>query len=180
MLGATAGALADAGAKLDDGHPPVDFGAQVDLFFRMVGAAASPSAPDAVAEVSAGSHRAWLRAEEERAARRRVWADWFEEYDVLLCPVLATPAFPHVRVGNLMDRTVEVDGVTRPIISLVSWPGFIGVVGLPSAVAPIGRTRDGLPVGVQVVAPYLHDLRAVRVAQLIGDVTGGYEVPPGF
>jgi amidase len=79
-----------------------------------------------------------------------------------------------------MDRTVEVDGVTRPIISLVSWPGFIGVVGLPSAVAPIGRTRDGLPVGVQVVAPYLHDLRAVRVAQLIGDVTGGYEVPPGF
>jgi amidase len=180
LLRATADSLSRAGAKLDDGRPPVDYGAQVELFFRMVGAAASPSAPDATAEVSAGSHRAWLRAEEERASRRHVWADWFERYDVLLCPALAIPAFPHVRVGNFMDRTVEVNGEPRSIISTVSWLGFIGVVGLPSAVVPIGRTKAGLPVGVQVVAPFLHDLRAVRVAQLIGEVTGGYEVPPGF
>src|SRR4029078_10614002 len=66
-LGAMAGSLSDAGANIDDGPPPGDFGAQGHPFFRMVGAAASPSAPDAVAEVSAGSHRAWLRAEEERA-----------------------------------------------------------------------------------------------------------------
>jgi amidase len=180
MLDATARNLTDAGAKLDGGHPSVSFGAQVDLFFRMVSAAASPSAPDATADVSAGSHRAWLRAEEERAARRQVWAEWFEEYDVLLCPALAVPAFPHVRVGNLMDRTVEVNGQPRSIISTVSWLGFIGVIGLPSVVVPIGRTAAGLPIGVQVVAPYLHDRRAARVARLIGEITGGYAVPPGF
>src|SRR4051794_32899125 len=89
MLGATADQLSDAGAKVDEGHPPVDFGEQVALFFRLVGAAVSVSAPDDVAEVTAGSHRSWLAAQERRAALQRVWAEWFEEYDLLLCPVLA-------------------------------------------------------------------------------------------
>jgi amidase len=180
MLGATTDALSDAGAKVDEGHPPVDFGAQVGLFFRLVGAAASVSAPDEVAEVSAGSHRAWLRAEEERTALRGVWAEWFEQYDLLLCPVLAVPPFPHNREGNIMDRTIEVNGESRSIVGAISWPGLIGVLGLPSAVAPIGRTAAGLPVGMQLVSPYLHDHRSVRAAKLVGEVTGGYQVPPGF
>ena len=50
----------------------------------------------------------------------------------------------------------------------------------PSAVVPIGRTAAGLPVGMQIVAPYLHDRRAIRVAGLVSQVLGGYEVPPGF
>jgi amidase len=57
---------------------------------------------------------------------------------------------------------------------------LIGVMGLPSAVPPIGRTAAGLPVGVQLVSPYLHDHRSVRAAKLVGEVTGGYQVPPGF
>jgi len=138
------------------------------------------SAPDEVAEVSAGSHRAWLRAEKERAALRRVWAEWFEQYDLLLCPVLSVPPFPHNRQGNIMDRTIEVNGESRSLVSAISWPGLIGVVGLPSAVAPIGRTAAGLPVGMQLVSPYLHDRRSVRAAKLVGEVTGGYQVPPGF
>ena len=45
---------------------------------------------------------------------------------------------------------------------------------------PIGRTAAGLPVGMQIVAPYLHDRRAVRAAQLVEAVLGGYSPPPGF
>ncbi len=180
MLGATVDALSDTGAKVDEGRPPVDFADATGLFFRMVGAAASVSAPDEVAEVSAGSHRSWLRAEQERAQLRRVWADWFEDYDLFLCPVLTVPPFRHNREGNIMDRTVEVNGEPRSIISTISWPGFIGVVGLPSAVAPIGHTAAGLPVGIQLVSPYLHDLRSVRAAKLVGELTAGYQVPPGF
>jgi len=180
MLGATADALSDAGAKIDDGHPPVDFGEQIGLFFRKVGAAVSVSAPDEAAEVMAGSHRSWLRADEQRAALQRVWARWFEEYDLLLCPVLAVPPFPHHREGNIMERVIVVDGQSRSIGSTISWLGLIGVVGLPSAVAPIGRTAAGLPVGVQLVSPYLHDRRSVQAAKLVGEITGGYQVPPGF
>ena len=45
---------------------------------------------------------------------------------------------------------------------------------------PIGRTAAGLPVGIQIVAPYLRDRRAVRVARLVSEVLGGYTPPPGF
>ena len=128
----------------------------------------------------AGSHRAWLRAEQERVVFRRVWADWFEQYDLLLCPVMATPPFPHLREGSIMDRTIDVDGEPRSLMSTIVWPGLIGVLGLPSAVVPIGRTAAGLPVGMQIVAPYLHDRRAVRAAQLVEATLGGYTPPPGF
>jgi amidase len=65
-------------------------------------------------------------------------------------------------------------------VSTIAWPGFIGVVGLPSAVVPIGRTAAGLPVGMQLVSPFLHDRRSVQAAKLVGELTGGYQVPPGF
>jgi amidase len=180
MLRATVDRMADAGAKVDDGHPPVDFGEQAALFYRMVSAAASVSAPDDVAETTAGSHRSWLRAEEDRARLRRVWAEWFDDYDLLLCPVLSVPPFRHHRQGPIMERTIEVGGEERSLVSTIAWPGFIGVLGLPSAVAPIGRTAAGLPVGMQLVSPYLHDRRSVRAAKLVGELTGGYAVPPGF
>ena len=56
---------------------------------------------------------------------------------------------------------------------------MFGVLGLPVAVPPVGRTADGLPVGIQVVTPFLRDRDAVALAGLIADVAGGYEVPPG-
>jgi amidase len=80
----------------------------------------------------------------------------------------------------MADRMLEVNGGLVPYLSAVQWPGLVGVVGLPSAVPPVGRTPAGLPVGMQVVAPYLRDRDAVRAAGLIAEVVGGYEVPPGF
>jgi amidase len=98
----------------------------------------------------------------------------------LLCPVMPTAAFPHDQSGDFMSRTVTIDGADRQYLELVSWTGLIGVLGLPSVVAPIGRTPDGLPVGVQIVSPYLHDRRSINVARVLRDVVGGYEPPPGF
>jgi amidase len=79
-----------------------------------------------------------------------------------------------------VSRTLVINGETRSQVECIAWTGLIGIVGLPSAVPPIGRTESGLPVGVQVVAPFLHDRRAVKVAGLVAEVTGGYEPPPGF
>ena len=80
----------------------------------------------------------------------------------------------------MWNRTIEIDGQSRSLVSTIDWLGLIGIVGLPSAVVPIGRTAAGLPVGMQIVAPYLHDRRAARAAQLVSAALGGYEVPPGF
>jgi len=151
------------------------------VFIDLIRAAIAPSMDAAVAEAAAGSHLGWLRADEERARLKSVWAEWFESYDLLLCPALALPAFPHCQEPtNVLERTLELNGERVPYIGAIQWPGLIGVVGLPSAVPPLARTPDGMPVGMQVVAPYLRDRDAVRAAGLIAAVAGGYTPPPGF
>jgi amidase len=173
--------LANAGARVEETHPPVSFAEQVELFDHLVGAAVSPSQPEDVARERSGAHRDWLRADERRAQLRAIWGEWFERYDALICPVMATPAFPHSQAGNFSSRTIEINGTTRPYPDLVSWTGLIGVLGLPSAVPPIGRTAAGLPVGVQVVSPMFRDREAIRLAGILAEVSGGgYQAPPGF
>jgi amidase len=173
--------LADAGARVEEAHPPVSFAEQVELFNHLVGAATSLHRPDDARDNPGGSHRAWLRADDRRAHLRGIWREWFERYDALICPVMATPAFPHNQEGTFDSRTVEINGTTRPYLDLVSWTGLIGVLGLPSAVPPIGRTSAGLPVGVQVVTAFLRDREAIQLARIMAEVSGsGYQVPPGF
>ncbi len=182
VLGRAADALADAGAHVEVAHPPVDMAEQVALFMAMIGPAVSPSLPDDVAESISGSHLNWLRLEQQRAALRARWADWFSNWDVLLSPVTPTPAFGHDQEGDFFSRTIDVNGETRPYLDNIAWTGLVGLIGLPSAVPPLGPTASGLPVGVQVVAPYLHDRTAVGVAGLVAETVdgAGYRVPPGF
>ena len=181
LLRNAADRLADAGARVEDAHPPIDFGAQRDLFFSMITAAIAPSMDDDLAEIAGGAHLAWLRADDQRAKFAAIWAEWFEQYDALLCPVLPVPAFAHQQQPDFMERTLTINGEVHPHVILVAWLGLIGVVDLPSAVAPIGRTPQGLPIGIQVVAPYLRDREAVRLCDIVAAVSGGgYVVPPGF
>jgi amidase len=168
--------LADAGARIEAAHPPVSFHDQVQLFLALFGAAMSASSPKD--DVSAGgSHRGWLRRQEQRARFGTTWSDWFGRYDLLLFPVTPTAALVH-NDEPFTRRHMSVDGVDRPYLENLSWTGLIELLGLPAAVAPIGRIGDGLPVGVQVVAPLLRDRDAIRGATLIADLVGGYVPPP--
>lgn len=175
LLRAAADRLADDGVKVEEAHPPIAFDEQVRLFSNLVLAAMSPAFPPDVADARSGSHHQWIRNDIERSRLKAIWAEWFESYDILLCPVTPTAALPHMQ-GEFSQRTMTVDGVERPYWENVSWTGLIGVVGLPSAVPPIGRTPDGLPVGVQCVGPHLGDRTAIEVARRLG----AYEPPPGF
>ena len=113
-------------------------------------------------------------------ALQRQWATWFEGYDVLLAPAWCTPAFEHDHEGNMMDRAVMVNGTPRNHFELSQWLRLVNLLKLPATMTPIGRTAAGLTVGMQVIAPYLHDRRAIAISGLVSDVIGGYEVPPGF
>ena len=124
------------------------------------------------------SHVDWLVADRVRARRKQRWAAFFEDFDVLLCPVTLIPAFPHHQQGTWATREIVVNGVTTPYAALEAWPALIGSAYLPSTSTPVGRTTAGLPVGVQVVAPYLHDYRSIAASGLIAQLAGGYEVPP--
>ena len=180
VLRRAADAARTAGATVTEVRPPVDPAEQLALFNRLIMPAVSVSSPPEIGDAQAGSHADWLRAHRRRAALCDRWAEWFADYDALLTPVLCTTAFAHLQGGDFATRKLTVDGVERDYASVVWWTGMFGVVGLPSAVPPVGRTPAGLPVGVQVVAPYLHDRDAIAIAGLLADAAGGgYEVPPG-
>jgi amidase len=124
------------------------------------------------------SHTDWLFADRDRARRRQRWAEFFEGIDVLLCPVTLLPAFAHDQEGTWATRQIEVNGEILPYHALEAWSALIGSAYLPSTSTPVGRTADGLPVGVQVVSPFLHDRRSIAVSGLLGALVGGYTVPP--
>lgn len=123
------------------------------------------------------SHRDWLRLQPLRERYAAAWRALFEQVDVLLCPVAATAAFPLDEAGEPWQRMLEVNGRAQPLTTQLFWAGHSGLCGLPSTVAPAGRTPQGLPVGVQIVAPLYHDLRAIRVAELL-EAAGYAFVPP--
>lgn len=175
VLHLAADRLQEAGAMVDRlARPTLDVRTAWRLGARLIGAAVSVS-DDADRGLT---HRDWLFMHRERARLCVVWAEFFRRFDVLLCPVTLVPAFEHLQEGLWSDRVIEVNGRPRSYIEMEGWPALIGGVYLPSTSAPVGRTEAGLPVGVQVVAPFLHDRTAIQVASWLGELAGGYHVPP--
>jgi amidase len=129
----------------------------------------------------AGRYRSWARADEVRQRQRAAWAELFERYDLVLAPVMPTAAFPHDVKGEITDRVVDVDGTAVPHMIMMAWMGAIGSVLLPVVTVPVRPTPANLPVGVQIIGPYLSDRRLLGMARLLDDVAGaGFTPPPGF
>ncbi len=95
----------------------------------------------------------------------------------MLMPVQPRAAIPHDHSQPQWDRTVEIDGVDRPYLDLFGWTGPAGAGLLPATVVPAGMGDDGLPIGVQIVGPYLHDRTTLQVARLISELRGGCPRP---
>ncbi len=129
----------------------------------------------------AGRYRSWAGADGLRQRQRAAWAGFFEHYDVVLAPVMPTAAYPHDVEGEITDRSVDVDGTAVPHMLMMAWMGAIGSVLLPVVTLPVRRTPEDLPVGVQVIGPFLSDLRLLRIAGLLDEMAGaGFTPPPGF
>ena len=126
----------------------------------------------------AGRYRTWARADGVRQHQRAAWATLFEQYDVVLAPVMPTAAFAHDIDRPLTDRVLDVDGVAVPHLLAMGWCGTIGSVLLPVVTLPTGRTPAGLPVGVQVIGPFLSDLRLLRMGGLLDEAAGPGFTPP--
>ena len=166
--------LEHAGALVDmDTRPAVDFGPSWFGGIQLISAAAGVSSND-----QSTTHTDWLFADRNRARSRTAWANYFRQVDVLLCPVAITPAIPHNQEGTLSERWMKVGERDVRYVLLGAWACLIGSVYLPSTSVPVGQTAEGLPVGIQVVAPYLHDRTAIAIGGLISEMADGYRVPP--
>jgi amidase len=135
-----------------------------------------------VLRYGAASHRDWILAHEVREEHRRAWAAFFQRYDVLLCPVspVAAIAHNHHFGGAIIFRSMRGSGQRRPYMDQMMWAGMVGQAYLPATVAPVGTTPGGLPVGIQIVGPYLEDRTTIDVARRLGGVVGGFQPPSGY
>jgi amidase len=65
---------------------------------------------------------------------------------------------------------LSVDGELTPYGDQLAWPGLATVAGLPASVAPAGRSKEGLPIGVQIIGPWQEDRTTLALAGIVGQL----------
>lgn len=198
----TADALRRAGANVDErARPAFSLRDAFDVFLRLLypvttarlpddafdklrdtAARSAPddaSGPARFARAAVISHREWLHINETREQLRAACAAFFKQYDVLLAPSSPIPPIPHDHSPDMMARTIAVNGETRWYWDQQAWIGLAGMAYLPATVAPVGLA-DGLPVGMQIIGPYLEDRTTIDFAKRLAEVVGGFQPPPGY
>jgi len=188
--------LSRTGAKMERGWPAdLDHPAQMRTFsyllFALVTADMNNDArdrlrkrfenhPDDIAAAAAVEpHARWLHETQRRLAFRALWRKYFESHDVFLLPTTFTAAFPHDHSEPVDNRVVDTPEGKRPYArDMAFWISFATLAGLPATVAPVGRTRAGLPAGIQIIAPMWEDGTSIEFAALLSEIVGGFAAPP--
>jgi amidase len=174
-----AGRLEEAGARVfrhSDRLP--DLAAAHGVYMSLLTPLMSP--PEAMVGQGAPPVGAWLGAVHAQTMIRRAWAALFETVDVVLAPALGVVAFPHDDSPDVQMRQLVVNGDKVPYFGQLAWPGMATLANLPVTAAPIGRTAAGLPIGAQIIGPYLEDRTTIAFAGLIEEAFGGFVPPPGY
>ena len=125
------------------------------------------------------SHRDWVKADRVRAGLAQRWRELFREFDVVLCPVMPTTAFPHDH-SEISTRRIAIDDKDVSYRDQSMWAGVATLTGLPATAMPIGISEGGLPIGMQIVGPYLEDRTPLAFAALAEREFGGFTPPPGY
>ena len=127
-------------------------------------------------EASAADFVGWL---DQRERYRAAWRAFFRDWDVMLAPIVIVPPPPHTTLP-IEERMVTIAGRTVPHRLQMAYAGLAILSGLPATAFPSGLTRDRLPIGLQVLGPYLEDRTPIRFAALVAEHFGGFERPPGY
>jgi amidase len=168
--------LARAGCRVAHSSPLLpDLGRVASLFGQLLWALISADIPG-----EAGiSHRDWIHADRARLGIAHQWRAFFGEWDVILCPVLPTPAFL-LDDGEMPLRRLRVDDQDIAYKDQGVWASIATLTGLPATAMPIGLSDEGLPVGMQIVGPHLEDRTTLAFAQAVEQAFGGFVPPPAY
>jgi amidase len=186
---AAAQALGDAGLIVRDERPPGVEHAHA-LWSRLFSRAAldylrlayagreALAGPDARFLLSASANDRvpapddFAAALDERNRWRKELLKWMEATPLIVAPVGAAFAFEHgarkVRIGEEQELS---------IFRAFSYSQAFNVYGLPSVSVPAGRTRRGLPVGVQIIGRPFAEESVLAAAAIVEDALGGWTAP---
>jgi amidase len=198
VLESAAAVLAADGVQVDVGSPDefrlgIELRHSDEVFRRMLaGAASGGYPPGRIEDIAAGRippgaelgeefvaqrYREWLAATEQRARLRARWAEFFLRYDAILLPVAPNRVARHDRRPTA-ERSIMINGQTRPYWDQIVWAGLTGVSYLPSTVVPTGLDHCGLPMGIAIAGPYLEDRTTLAAARRLAGLLPPLPRPP--
>lgn len=181
--------------------PKVSLAKIYDLYFRLMAATIAGGLPESVykkaklggllgkkvqtlygyAHAMTMSHRDYCHLQEEVAALKAQFQDYFQKADVLLMPVSPTVTPSHVHhKTEFYQRKITVNGKPEPYADQMIWAGVSALLGLPAASAPLPKSlrTQALPVGVQIMGAALQDHRVINFAEALSELGFGFEPPP--
>jgi len=118
----------------------------------------------------------YLEALHTRDQSILAWEQFFDKWDVLLCPPSMVTAFPHCEPGS----PLRVDGQEVTYWMVSAYSTLFDYTGHPAVVLPYKRDRDGLPIGIQLVGKRWNESRLLAMAKALSEVTGAFQRPPGY
>ncbi|MBW4624046.1 MAG: amidase [Brasilonema octagenarum HA4186-MV1] len=206
---AVANTLVQTGVQIEQWVPPgFDFAAGLQLYNVVVAYTMLYSQPinlDAVGKTISVMFREWTQGDKELRSlysitgvlptflnptmkgyfqaleeRDRLIAQMEQallQWDVWLCPVAMTTAFTHRPKGE----AVEVDGKKVPyFMASGAYTMPFSLTGHPVVVIPIGQTKDGLPIGMQIVGKRWREMELLAIATELNKVIGAFQRPSGY
>lgn len=151
-----------------------DLTAQHAVFMGLLLASTSRGVPGAM---TISAHE-WMNLLDAQLAFQRRWMDLFERFDVVVMPTIGVTAFPHDDGPDPTQRVLVVNGRETPYRAQGAWSTIALLPNLPATACPIGLSRAGLPIGVQVMGSHLEDRTTIAFAGLLAREFGGFVGPP--
>ena len=139
-----------------------------ELIKMMTGAFAPGAPPTTLAN--------YLTALSKRDRFLTVWERFFDKWDVLATPVSMTTAFAHTEPGS----PLRVDGHDESYWMVSAHGTYWNYTGHPAIVLPCGFDREGLPIGVQLIARRWNDSRLLAIAEAIAAREAPFRRPNGY
>lgn len=167
--------LKQAGAVVEEAAlPALDFHQELssagDLIGKIAGAFQQDgnTPPTTLVQYLAALHR--------RDQSIIAWEQFFDQWDVLLCPPVMMSAFPHTEMG----APLTLDGQEAIYWMISAHATLFNYTGHPAVVLPYKRDHEGLPLGVQIVGKRWSESRLLAIAKAVSDITGPFQRPPGY
>lgn len=154
--------------------PQLDFNQELVSASELIGMMVRAFQPEAQAQPTTLAQ--YLEALHRRDQSLIAWEQFFDSWDVLLCPVSMVTAFPHCEPGSLLD----VNGQKVEYGMVSAYCTLFNYTGHPAVVLPAQLDGDGLPIGVQIVGKRWDESRLLAIAKALTQVTGEFRRPPGY
>ena len=118
--------------------------------------------------LSAGYYDAYYRkAQQVRTLIQRDYEEAFRRADLIVGPTSPVPPFP---IGEMVSDPLAMYLIDVYTVTL-------NLAGLPAMAVPCGRTRAGLPVGLQIIGPYFGEEKVLQLGQAYEQAVGGFPRP---